>query len=103
MDIIRFAFGSADRSKGAAINFFLLLDIQIWLLRGQELLGLLRLLIFCSCKIFTKRDLTFFLFLFMYLCFMFLMHLVVRGEREGRQVERGVVLYLEGVGACVLC
>jgi hypothetical protein len=39
----------------------------------------------------------------MYLCFMFLMHLVVRGEREGRQVERGVVLYLEGVGACVLC
>jgi hypothetical protein len=35
--------------------------------------------------------------------FMFFMHLVVREEREGRQVERGAILYLEGVGACVLC
>ncbi len=102
MDVIRFAFGTAGRSKGAAIKNFYSLTSRSGFFAARSCSDHYDWLYFDLVRS-SQRGILLFCFFFNVFVFMFFMHLVVREEREGGQVERGAVLYLEGVGACVLC
>jgi hypothetical protein len=101
VDVIRFAFGTADRSKGAAIKNFYSLTSRSGFFAGRSCSDYYDCLSFVLVRS-SQRGILLFLFFVCAFVFMFLMHLVVREERDGRTASGEGVCFVFG-GCWCLC